>query len=580
MTALNIVFLTFLCVAVEGGVIVETNSGKVEGLEVKSIIKDEKFYSFLSIPYGKAPIGALRFKAPQPHEGWTDVLNAKKERKQCAQYYVPMRPVDEVGFCGSEDCLHLNIHTPKLPNNNEPNLPVIVFLYNEYFRITYNASKEYGPDFFMKEDVILVTISHRVGTFGFVSFGDDLLPGNSGVKDVILALKWIQSNINKFGGNPFKITLMGQDGGAAMVDILLHSPKAKGLFSGAILQSGTAYSSMFFNTKPKDRALAIAEVLERKLSNSAQFISELGSIAAPKISESELMAIHADDSRKYQVPILANGPVVEHDHPDAVITKRPEDSFLDVEIPIMIGYNTRESIEMMERYLRKPQYLTFADRDFLMMFPIRVDYHFELNTNVYYEAIQEIKDFYLEEGYVKISKPGEFMTYMTDINTFYSVDYAVRRYLNESSAQIYYYAFDYSGDLNMRKQNILKDAMILEGTWGASIGDELCYLFVCKPIIKTYLKALAEEDSEEIKVLKSMVRMWTNFAKTGNPTPPGESFQWKPAAKNTKDCLMISDELEMKTNLHEDRIKFWDDFIEKYRQIAVDGVVKGTKDEL
>lgn len=62
MTALNIVFLTFLCVAVEGGVIVETNSGKVEGLEVKSIIKDEKFYSFLSIPYGKAPIGALRFK--------------------------------------------------------------------------------------------------------------------------------------------------------------------------------------------------------------------------------------------------------------------------------------------------------------------------------------------------------------------------------------------------------------------------------------------------------------------------------------------------------------------------------------
>lgn len=65
-----------------------------------------------------------------------------------------------------------------------------------------------------------------------------------------------------------------------------------------------------------------------------------------------------------------------------------------------------------------------------------------------------------------------------------------------------------------------------------------------------------------------------------NPTPSGEPFQWKPAAKDTKDCLMISDELEMKTNLHEDRIKFWDDFIEKYRQIAVDGVVKGTKDEL
>lgn len=456
-------------------------------------------------------------QAPLPHPKWNDVLDATKERPHCAQFYLPIKTIKKYGFCGQEDCLHLSIHTPKLPGEQKLSLPVIVYLYNEQFKITHNGTKDYGPDFFMNEDVILVTISYRVGSLGFLSYGDDLLPGNSGLKDVILALKWIQSNIHNFGGNNFRITLMGNDGGAMLVDLLLYSEKARGLFSGAILQSGTSWSSNLFNEKEigRDRAKALAETLEIQYASSNLILRDLNRLSGQKITEAELHSLHADDARSIQMSIIPFGPVVEHDHPDAVITRRPEDGPIDINVPVMIGYNTKEGMEMCERFLRKPQYLTQADRDFTLMIPIRVKYKFRLNENPIRRAIDEVKQFYFDKGYVKISRPGEFIDYIGDTTSFYPIDYTVRKYTNESTTPIYYYTFDYSGELNMRKKNILETAATMEGTWGAAIGDELCYLFVCKQIRKEYKKALKDPENEDIKVLKNMVRMWTNFAKTG-----------------------------------------------------------------
>lgn len=445
------------------------------------------------------------------------MLDATKEKKHCPQFNLPIRPIKKYGFCGDEDCLHLNIHTPKLPTNENTNLPVIVFLYNELFKITHNGTKDYGPDFFMKEDVIIVTISHRVGSIGFLSYGDDVLPGNNGLRDVILALTWIKTNINKFGGNSSKITLMGSDGGAAMVDLLLQSPKAKGLFSGAILQSGTSWSSSYFNSKQKGklRAVALAETLEIQSASSSLLLKELIRLDAQKITENEIRSLHTDDASSIQMSILPFAPVIEHEHPDAVITKLPEEGPIDISVPIMIGYNSNEGIEMNERFLKKPQYLTFLERDFTIFLPIRVGYRFELHNQLIRNAVQEIKDFYFDEGYVKISRPGEFIKYISDAVSFYPIDYTVRKYTNGTSTPVYYYAFDYSGELNMRKNKVLKEAMTMEGTWGASIGDELCYLFVCKPLKKEYKKAMQDPDSEEMKVLWKMVRLWANFAKTG-----------------------------------------------------------------
>ncbi|CAG9795648.1 unnamed protein product [Diatraea saccharalis] len=572
--------IVYLLTLVHGELIVETSTGKVRGVEVSSIIKNEKFYSFFSIPYAEPPTGANRFMAPKPHSGWEDILENKKEKKPCAHLNLPYRPIKNYGFSGSEDCLFLSVHTPRLPTNNELKMPVIVFLYNENFQVAYNASKEYGPDFFMKEEVIIVTLQHRLGALGFLSFNDNLLPGNNGLRDVLLALKWIQTNIHKFGGDPQKITLMGSEGGAVIVDLLLHSPKAKGLFRAAIMQSETSWNSLYLHSNKRERAIALSEAIDEHATTSSFLLKRLSHVSADKISQGERASVHADEARTYQRGVIPFGPVVEHDHPDAIITEYPENKAIDIDIPILIGYNSRESIESCYHFLKKPTFLTYADRDLLFLFPYRVNHYFEMNSQVYMKAQEEIKNHYFDEGYIKISKPGEYITYIQDLLVFYPLDYAVRKYINESMSSVYYYTFDFSGDFNLRKQINLKEAVTIDGTWGAAPGDELCYLFVCKALKKSYKKAMEDPNSEEMKVISNMVRLWSNFAKTGNPTPPGDEIQWKPATKENKECLVINDEPELKTRLYDETVTFWDNFLEKYSKLAKDGVIKDLKDEL
>ncbi|XP_059059024.1 esterase E4-like [Achroia grisella] len=560
-----------------GDVIVETSTGRVSGIQVKSILENEKYYSFMGIPYAEPPVGELRFMPPFPHNGWSDILSVKKEKNSCAQNRMPIRGAKNFGYCGSEDCLYLSIHTPTLPHEDDDvNLPVIVFLHNEQFRMSSNNSIDYGPDFFMNEEVILVTVNHRLGALGFLSFEDDLLPGNNGIRDVIVALYWIKVNINKFGGDPNKITLMGYDGGAVIVDILLHTPKVRGLFVAAILQSGNLWNSLNIVDKRKERAIELSEKLDENVFTSSNLLKRLNTKSSLDITVAEESCVHADESRAIQVGILPFGPIVEHEHSGAVFTKIPEAPF-DINVPVMIGYNSREGIEVTERYLHKPQYLTFADRDFLFLFPIKTNYHFDIHSSVYYDAIQEVKDFYFDEGYIKVSKPGEFVTYIGDVMSFYPIDYGVRKYINGSNVPVYYYMFDYSGELNKRKNDVLSKSKSIDGTWGATMGDDLCYLFVCKSIKKIYKKAIQDDDSEDMKIVNTMVKMWTNFAKTGNPTPPGEQFVWKPASKNEKNCLVINEELQMKSNVHQETVDFWDNFLQKYEAKAIDGVVTDNK---
>lgn len=391
---------------------------------------------------------------------------------------------------------------------------MVVFV-NEQFRFATNISKELGPDFFMKENVIIVSVNYRLASLGFLSMEDDLLPGNNGLRDVILALKWIRENIHNFGGNPNKVTLMGQQEGAALVEILLHSPKAKGLYHGAIMQSGTMWNSMLFTGKARERTIEFSKQMEEDATTTTFMLKRFADVSAEKLLESEHMAVHADEARAIQRGIIPFGPVIEHNHPEAIISKLPEEGPININVPVMIGYTSREGLEMNKSFFVKPQWLTFADRDFLVMMPIRTGFHFTINDKIYFRGINDIKKFYFEEGYIKNSNPGEYITYMSDVLSFYPIDYAVRKYSNESKSDVFYYTFDFNGELNMRKIDAIKEAKSFDGSWGATVGDDLCYLFVCKNIKKAYKKVMEEEDSEEMQVLNNMVRMWANFAKTG-----------------------------------------------------------------
>jgi carboxylesterase type B len=133
---------------------------------------------------------------------------------------------------GSEDCLFLNVYTQQLPLDTINTLkPVMVWIHGGGFSTGSSKSDLYGPEFLLTEDIVLVTINYRLGIFGFLSFEDASLevPGNAGLKDMVMALKWVQKNISKFSGDPNNVTVFGESAGGMSVHYLVLSPLAAGI---------------------------------------------------------------------------------------------------------------------------------------------------------------------------------------------------------------------------------------------------------------------------------------------------------------------------------------------------------------
>lgn len=137
-----------------------------------------------------------------------------------------------------QDCLYLNVYVPSNPRNISGPLPVAVWLHGGAFMFGSGSACWFGPQFWMVHDIILVTLNYRLGPLGFLSLGTREVPGNAGMLDQVAALKWVQNNIHRFGGDPDNVTLMGQSAGSFSTTYHLVSPKSRGLFRRIIAQSG------------------------------------------------------------------------------------------------------------------------------------------------------------------------------------------------------------------------------------------------------------------------------------------------------------------------------------------------------
>ncbi len=134
----------------------------------------------------------------------------------------------------------------------------MVYLHGGAFVMGGGASYFFGPEHLIHEDVILVTFNYRLGALGFLATDDKASAGNMGLQDQILALKWVRKHIAKFGGDPTKVTLFGEDSGAASATFLTMSPSAHGLFSGVMALSGNALCDQFLQTNPQESAAELA----------------------------------------------------------------------------------------------------------------------------------------------------------------------------------------------------------------------------------------------------------------------------------------------------------------------------------
>ncbi|XP_063592301.1 juvenile hormone esterase-like [Penaeus indicus] len=218
---------------------VTTASGRIVGTLEKST-KGRTFLGFYGIPYAQSPVGNLRFRDPVKASPWSGVRNGTLPAPPCLQVPFPLAlkgiklPAGQL--VGSEDCLFLNVFTPRTFAMR--GLPVMVFFHGGAFFA--GGASIYKPDALLNHDVVLVLVQYRLGVLGFLSTEDDVLPGNYGLKDQVLALQWVQENIRNFGGDPERVTIFGQSGGGTSVHHHVLSPRSEGLFQRAIMQSGTS----------------------------------------------------------------------------------------------------------------------------------------------------------------------------------------------------------------------------------------------------------------------------------------------------------------------------------------------------
>jgi para-nitrobenzyl esterase len=258
--------------------IVQTNAGKIRGAV------EGKTKAFKGVPYGASTEGAGRFmppSKPQPLAGVRDALELGPASPQMPSNLIPesMAQQPKNDGAGSEDCLRLNVWTPN--TGSSARRPVMVWFHGGgYSAGSANWEMYNGANLAAKQDVVVVTVNHRLNVFGYLYLADLGGPryansSNVGMLDAIAALEWVRDNISVFGGDPGNVTIFGQSGGGAKVSTLMGMPAAKGLFHRAIAMSGSNVSGL-----PRERANKGVEAFLATLQLKSDQIDQLQKLPA------------------------------------------------------------------------------------------------------------------------------------------------------------------------------------------------------------------------------------------------------------------------------------------------------------
>ncbi|XP_026300495.1 esterase B1 [Apis mellifera] len=482
--------------------VVRTPSGPVRGLILRTVWHSIKYSSFKGIPYAKPPLGDLRFKPPVPIDPWKRVLHAYEEGSVCAQWdYLSLV------YMGREDCLFLNVFTQEVEFKKGMNLrPVMVWIHGGGYFSGYGNSSLYGPDFFLEEDVVLVSFNYRLGVLGFLALKHPNATGNAGLKDQRLVFQWVQNNIAAFGGDPNRVTIFGESAGSTSVGFHILSERSKGLFLRSISMSGTPLCPWAYHSP------------EEMIRNAHQLAAVLGYV--PKnhddlvnyLRQAPLMEL-VSASTKVEMNLLPFRPTIEDPDIDpsnsSVITECPITKYHNGDLyrhDVMLGYTHDEVFFFFGPPIGVANTINWAKKYLQNAARMSKDIDEEPRQALLARVVNDL----VKASFKQVKKIG--------MDVFFSgpIDLTQRFLARHNKGHpVYYYQLSYQSKYAMHKFK----GNPLNGT---AHFDDVGYIFNSKSI-----RAPSNPKSSFNRFRKKMVTLWANFAKYGNPTPKNFSFDVK-----------------------------------------------------
>jgi para-nitrobenzyl esterase len=464
--------------------------------------------SFKGIPFAAPPVGEFRWRPPQPVTPWKGELDASKFGANCAQGGWGAKP-GTIADGSSEDCLYLNIWKPAT-TTDKSKLPVMVWIHGGGFTGGSGSSPQNYGDALTQQGIILVTINYRLGRLGFfahpaLSAEHPAEPkGNYGYMDQIAALKWIQSNIAAFGGDPENVTIFGFSAGGVSVHSLLTIPAANGLFHKLISESGGGRDGVLtgrpINKENADVFYTVsAETIGMNFARKngiegtdAAALAKLRALSVEAVVDGGQETDGQGGPRIYSGPILDGKLVVETAESAYKAGRQPK-------MPLMIGNCSAEIGGPFVSNAKTKEEL-FAS---------------------FGELAAEAKSAYDPDG------NKTFEEVVTKFNTDWVWGEPARmtaKAFLDKGAPAYMYQFGY-----------VPVAARERSPYGAGHGSEVSFVF---NTLNARWGAPVEPTAEEKELARVMCAYWANFAKNGNPNSQGLS-NWPLYNNNEQPILDV-----------------------------------------
>ena len=492
---------------------IKTSSGKVQGYINNKVI------NYDDIPYAKPPIGNLRWKAPREIFNANQIIK-NKDNNFCIQEPSSMGGAPGEGFLtGSEDCLYLDIKTPK--NKSSELLPVMFWIHGGGNTSGLKDLYDYST-MVDRHDVIVVTINYRLGAFGW--FTHPSIQGNQsgldktsnfGTLDIIQALKWVNKNIELFGGDPNNITIFGESAGGHNVLSLMVSPQAKELFHKAISQSGyttsvsTKQAFVIEETHPTFNHTS-SEVVKRLINNHEDLSSEDLHKKLLGLSAEEFFAEYSDKSN-LEVPLLTNDGIVI---PLEGLENALGSSNHSTDIPFIAGSN-RDEVKL---WIGTAEYF------------VKLDYSFIGSILGIPRVTLKDEDAFEAFNYYR-SEAWKIRGVIEPISSLNKVGFE----------NTYAYRFDWDD----HRRFIVADFKKLIG---ASHGTEISLITGNNKLVEGYGFLIYPNGPSKRFLSKNMMKFWSDFAKNGKPGSSSNGIEWSSYnyMQNSKNFMILDNKRNMK----------------------------------